>query len=122
MGTGWALQAAPKRAVTACKYWSVTASGPEAGQQLMGIDQMLLPITLWKQVRDEAQAQLKSLASSSAVAVSEVVAALQATRINFENAASSEASKMSTKLYRIKKRRRCQLNVTELRSVKEASS
>ena len=49
--------------------------------QLMGIDQVLLPNTLWKQVRDEAQAQSKSLASSSAVAVSEVVAALQATRI-----------------------------------------
>ena len=81
MGTGWALQAAPKQAVTVCKQWSVTASGTEAGLQLMGIDQVLLPNTLWKQVRDEAQAQSKSLASSSAVAVSEVVAALQATRI-----------------------------------------
>ena len=40
----------------------------------MGIDQVLLPNTLWKQVRDEAQAQSKSLASSSAVAVSMVVA------------------------------------------------
>ena len=50
-------------------------------KNLTGFDQVLLLSTLCKQVRDEAQAQSKSLASSSAVAVSEVVAALQATRI-----------------------------------------
>ena len=41
----------------------------------MGIDQVLLLNTLCKQVRDEAQAQSQSLTSSSAVAVSMVVAA-----------------------------------------------
>ena len=41
----------------------------------MGIDQVLLPNTPWEQVRDEAQAQSKSLTSSSAVAASMVVAA-----------------------------------------------
>ena len=41
-----------------------------------GFDQGLLLNTLCKQVRDEAQAQSKSLTSSSAVAVSMVVAAL----------------------------------------------
>ena len=40
-----------------------------------GFDQVLLLNTLCKQVRDEAQAQSKSLTSSSAVAVSMVVAA-----------------------------------------------
>ena len=59
----------------------------------MGIDQVLLPNTLWKQVRDEAQAQSKSLASSSAVAVSEVVAALQATQIYLRKYTLAESVK-----------------------------
>ena len=41
----------------------------------MGIDQVLLLKALCKQVRDEAQAQSQSLTSSSAVAVSMVLAA-----------------------------------------------
>ena len=44
-------------------------------QILTGFDQVLLLSALCKQVRDEAQAQAKSLTSSSAVAVSMVVAA-----------------------------------------------
>jgi len=42
---------------------------------LTGFGQVLLLSTLCKQVRDEAQAQSKSLASSSALAVSEVATA-----------------------------------------------
>ena len=44
-------------------------------RNLTGFNQVLLLNTLCKQVRDEAQAQSKSLTSSSAVAVSMVVAA-----------------------------------------------
>ena len=47
----------------------------EGLQYLTGFDQVLLLSTLCEQVRDEAQAQSKSLTSSSAVAVSMVVAA-----------------------------------------------
>ena len=47
----------------------------EGLQYLTGFDQVLLLSTLCKQVRDEAQPQSKSLTSSSAVAVSMVVAA-----------------------------------------------
>ena len=44
-------------------------------KNLTGFDQVLLLSSLCKQVRDEAQAQSKSLTPSSAVAVSTVVAA-----------------------------------------------